>query len=83
MTTKLDAVTVTLNPAIDETIFVDRLAPGTVHRALSFHRQPGGKGINVAAMLARAGLEVLATGLLGRDGAEFFERFFAARGPAG
>lgn len=77
--TKLDAVTVTLNPAIDETIFVDRLAPGAVHRALGFHRQPGGKGINVAAMLASAGLGVLATGLLGREGAGLFERFFEAR----
>ena len=80
MTKRLDAVTVTLNPAIDETIFVERLSPGTVHRALGYHRQPGGKGINVAAMLARAGLDVLATGLLGREGAEFFERFFEARG---
>lgn len=43
--------TVTLNPAIDETLEVEHLRPGTTHRVLSRGRYPGGKGINVARAL--------------------------------
>lgn len=43
--------TVTLNPAIDETLEVERLLPGGTHRILSRGRYPGGKGINVARAL--------------------------------
>ena len=43
--------TVTLNPAIDETLEVEHLRPGATHRVLSRGRYPGGKGINVARAL--------------------------------
>ena len=80
MTTPAATLTVTLNPAIDETIFLDRLIPGTVHRATGFHRQAAGTGVNVAAMLARAGHPVTVTGLLGQDNARHFESFFRILG---
>ncbi|HEX9784450.1 MAG TPA: 1-phosphofructokinase family hexose kinase [Opitutaceae bacterium] len=75
-----EVLSVTLNPAIDETAFVDKLTPGTVHRATSFHRQAGGKGINVAAMLADAGHRVAVTGFLGVENPRVFELFFRDRG---
>ena len=43
--------TVTLNPAIDETLKVEHLRPGATHRVLSCCRYAGGKGINVARAL--------------------------------
>ena len=75
-----EVLTVTLNPAIDETAFVEKLAPGAVHRATGFHRQAGGKGINVAAMLADAGHRVGVTGFLGTENPRVFDSFFRDRG---
>lgn len=43
--------TVTLNPAIDETLETEKLLPGGTHRILRQSRYPGGKGINVARTL--------------------------------
>jgi len=76
----LDAVTVTLNPALDLTVAIDRLQPGQVHRARSAHAIAGGKGINVAACLADAGIATAALGVLGAGNAQPFETLFAARG---
>jgi tagatose 6-phosphate kinase len=56
-------VTVTCNPAIDVTYDVDALRPGEVHRVRAVHERPGGKGVNVARVLTRLGVPVLATGL--------------------
>ncbi|OYW11042.1 MAG: 1-phosphofructokinase, partial [Acidiphilium sp. 37-67-22] len=59
-------ITLTLNPAIDETIELDALAPGTVHRARGVVFHAGGKGVNVASCLADwGGIPVIAAGLLG------------------
>ena len=69
-------ITVTFNPAIDETLFLDRLVPGTVHRARLHHRQAGGKGVNVSAMLGRYGIPTTATGFLGADNPALFEKLF-------
>ena len=69
--------TVTLNPAIDQTVRVDHFRTNTVNRGQSMQLQAGGKGINVASFLVDAGYSVTATGFLGQDNAEIFERFFA------
>ena len=58
-------VTVTLNPALDLTYTVDALIPHGTHRVAAVAERPGGKGINVAAVLHTLGEPVLATGLLG------------------
>ncbi|NMN05074.1 MULTISPECIES: 1-phosphofructokinase [unclassified Novosphingobium] len=71
--------TLTLNPAIDETITLDMLVPGQVHRARAVRQNAGGKGINVASCLADWGVAVSAHGLLGRDNAAPFEALFAAK----
>lgn len=61
-------ITVTLNPAIDQTLTVDgTLAIGRVHAVRAETRTPGGKGVNVAKMLAANGRPVIAGGLIGRD----------------
>jgi len=71
--------TVTLNPAIDQTVSVDNFQAGTVNRTLSSRLDAGGKGVNVASFLADYGLEVAVTGFLGEENAELFERHFARK----
>lgn len=54
-------VTLTANPSLDRTVDLDAaLVPGEVHRISTDVTQPGGKGINVAAGVSQAGLEVMA-----------------------
>lgn len=76
----LDAVTVTLNPAIDLTVTLDRLRIGEVQRASSATANCGGKGVNVAGCLADWGARVAVTGILGRSNDGAFAEFFAAKG---
>ncbi|GGB43877.1 phosphofructokinase [Tistrella bauzanensis] len=73
-------VTVTLNPAIDQTVIIDRLTPGAVHRARRVERNAGGKGVNVASCLADWGLAATVTGVLGQDNTASFDALFAAGG---
>ena len=75
-------LTLTLNPAIDQTVVLERLVPGSVHRARAVRSHAGGKGVNVAACLADWGLAVAAAGLLGADNAAPFAQLFAAKGIA-
>ena len=73
-------LTLTLNPAIDETIRVDRLVPGEVHRARSVRYNAGGKGIDVASCLADWGLAVTVSGFLGAKNDALFEKLFKVKG---
>jgi 1-phosphofructokinase family hexose kinase len=73
-------VTVTPNPALDQTVWVPGFAAGEVNRVEREETTPGGKGVNVAAFLASFGVPVAATGFLGRANAGLFEDFLAARG---
>ena len=75
-----DVVTVTLNPAIDLTVTLDRLAVGCVQRASGAVANCGGKGVNVAGCLADWGARVVATGVLGRSNDGAFADFFADKG---
>ncbi len=59
-------VTITLNPAIDQYIFLKEFKPNEVNRAQAMVVRAGGKGVNVACALADAGLAVAATGFLGQ-----------------
>jgi len=72
--------TVTLNPAVDFTLTVRDFRAGAVNRVEPGGQRAGGKGVNVAAALARAGYRVAAHGFLGRDNAALFEEFFAREG---
>lgn len=66
--------TLTLNPSLDKTIFVDRLLDDEVCRALEVRVDPGGKGINVARALSELGSEVLAFGLVAGFTGQFLEK---------
>ncbi len=58
-------LTVTLNAALDVTYRVPRLIPHTTHRVGEVVERPGGKGLNVARVLAALGHEAVVTGLAG------------------
>lgn len=53
-------VTVTPNPAIDVTLELDTFHVGGVNRTIGRHRDPAGKGINVARALSKNGVETIA-----------------------
>lgn len=72
-------VTLTLNPAIDQTVSVDDFRAGEVNRVLEVRQNAGGKGVNVASALADLGVSVVATGFLGRENAGLFESLFRAK----
>ncbi|MFE0773833.1 1-phosphofructokinase family hexose kinase [Streptomyces sp. NPDC058861] len=58
-------VTVTLNTALDLTYRVPALTPCASHRVTQVIERPGGKGLNVARVLAALGYETVATGFAG------------------
>ena len=75
-----DVVTVTTNPAVDQTVWIPGFRAGEVNRVRRQEVSAGGKGVNVAAFLAAFGIETLATGFLGTSNAGLFEEFLAERG---
>ncbi|HSH77431.1 MAG TPA: 1-phosphofructokinase [Herpetosiphonaceae bacterium] len=74
-----DAVTVTLNPAIDRTVTIPNFAAGIVNRVEDMVSTAGGKGVNVASTLADDGHTVAVTGFLGRDNPGVFEALFTRK----
>lgn len=64
-------LTVTMNPAIDKTYVVDHFQPNQVFRTDKSIATAGGKGINVARVIAILGEAVAATGFLGGNNGAF------------
>lgn len=60
--------TICLNPALDRTVTVDSLHPGQVNRIRTSRTDVGGKGVNVAVVCRRLGLDVQVIGCAGADG---------------
>lgn len=58
-------LTVTLNTALDITYRTSALVPHTTHRVSEVVERPGGKGLNVARVLAALGHETVVTGFAG------------------
>ncbi|MGV9283069.1 1-phosphofructokinase family hexose kinase [Streptomyces sp. NPDC003730] len=58
-------LTVTLNTALDITYRVQGFRPHASHRVTEVTERPGGKGLNVARVLAALGHEVTVTGFAG------------------
>ncbi|WP_240138207.1 1-phosphofructokinase family hexose kinase [Streptomyces sp. MUM 178J] len=58
-------LTVTLNTALDLTYHVPALTPHAAHRVTEVRERPGGKGLNVARVLAALGRETVVTGFAG------------------
>jgi len=63
-------VTVTLNPCIDKTMKVNGFCEGGLNRVEEVRSDAGGKGINVAKVLKYFNAEVLATGIMGKQGSD-------------
>ncbi|MBR6164739.1 MAG: 1-phosphofructokinase family hexose kinase [Clostridia bacterium] len=57
-----------MNPCFDKTVDVDSLKPGQVNRIKNVRLDLGGKGINVAVVAERLGLEVQCIGIMGKEG---------------
>lgn len=58
-------LTVTLNAALDITYRVPALTPHATHRVADVGERPGGKGLNVARVLAALGHDAVVTGFAG------------------
>jgi 1-phosphofructokinase len=69
-------VTVTINPAIDQTITIPNFTAGAVNRVQSSQMDAGGKGINVASFMADFGQPATVTGFLGTENDGIFRRLF-------
>jgi 1-phosphofructokinase len=72
-------LTITLNPAIDQTVEIPDFASGKVNRVAHSRLDAGGKGINVASILSDLKVPSIATGFLGKENTSIFEQHFAAK----
>jgi len=71
-------VTVTLNPAVDQTIKMNTgLQSGSVQRSTEAQFTSGGNGVNVSQFLQALGSETVATGLIGGFTGYFIENDLA------
>lgn len=61
--------TICLNPCFDKTVNVENLQTGQVNRIRDTRVDLGGKGINVAVVASRLGLDVQCIGIMGENGA--------------
>ncbi|MEV6672049.1 1-phosphofructokinase family hexose kinase [Streptomyces sp. NPDC051162] len=75
-------LTVTLNTALDLTYRVPRLQPHTSHRVTDATERAGGKGLNVARVLAALGHPTVVTGFAGGATGETVRRLLAESAPA-
>ena len=68
--------TVTLNPAVDRTVSIPNFKAGKVNRVEWEQSDAGGKGVNVASVLADYGFSLAVTGFLGAENSYIFEQLF-------
>ncbi len=74
--------TICMNPSFDKTVEVDHLTFGEVNRIRSMRLDMGGKGLNVAAVAHRLGLEAQCIGCMGENGADRLLAMMDAEGIA-
>lgn len=75
-------VTVTLNPAIDQTLVLPKFVAGDTIRVKSSRFDPGGKGINVARVVRELGGEALAMGFAPGGLGRYIEQTLESQGIA-
>lgn len=73
-------VTVTMNPAIDKTVDIDRLQHGGLNRIQKVEYDAGGKGINVSKTIQELGGTSVATGFLGGNAGRTIESVLNDKG---
>ena len=72
--------TICLNPSIDKTVDVSQIEIGEVNRIKNVRTDMGGKGLNVAVVAHRLGLEVQCIGCMGRESSAMMDRLIAKEG---
>lgn len=60
-------ITVTMNPAVDKTLFIPCFSVNEVNRVQSVRMDPGGKGINVSKAAQVLGADTICLGILGGE----------------
>ena len=60
-------ITVTMNPAIDKTVEVDKFQPYALNRIRRIEYDAGGKGINVSIVLNNLGISIPVCGMVKDD----------------
>ncbi|KGG80652.1 hypothetical protein Y919_04920 [Caloranaerobacter azorensis H53214] len=67
-------ITVTLNPAVDKTIYIRDFMAGEVNKVEYSVVDPGGKGINVSKTVAEFDCDTIALGFLGGENGEYIRQ---------
>lgn len=65
--------TITLNPALDRSIYVDKLLPNDTNRITKVETDIGGKGINASRVLKELGSDTMCLGFIGGKTGRFIE----------
>ncbi|MDF2943367.1 MAG: 1-phosphofructokinase [Herbinix sp.] len=73
-------ITVTMNPAIDKTVDLERLERGGLNRLKRVIVDAGGKGINVSKTIKELGGETIATGFVGGSGGVLIKNVLMEQG---
>lgn len=74
--------TLTLNPAVDKAVTIERFAVGSVNRIQTVRLDAGGKGLNVARVLQRLGAPTLAVAPVAGSPGRFLAERLAEEGIA-
>jgi len=72
--------TVTLNPALDKSVYIGSLRPNDANRITKIEVDAGGKGINASRVLNELGGETIALGFLGGRTGRFIEHVLNTEG---
>ncbi len=72
--------TICLNPSLDKTAYVDQMQPGDVNRLYDIRLDMGGKGLNVAVVAHRLGMNTQCLGILGKESTRMMEHFTVQEG---
>ena len=73
-------ITVTMNPAIDKTVDIEKLQPGGLNRIQRVEYDAGGKGINVSKTIRELGGSSIAAGFLGGNAGRTIETVLQEKG---
>ncbi|RQD72607.1 MAG: 1-phosphofructokinase [Halanaerobium sp. MSAO_Bac5] len=73
-------LTVTLNPAVDKIIILDKLKLGKLNRVKDAEALAGGKGINVSEVLSALNIDNTALAIVGGDNGNSINNYLQKRG---
>lgn len=73
-------VTVTMNPAIDKTVDIERMEVGGLNRIQRVELDAGGKGINVSKTIKALGGETVAAGFIGGNAGKIIKDVLESQG---